>query len=126
MTPEVSAAIDELRRHYVGVAVNVDAKGDGGAYVTLCSFDPGPAYEQRETWIGFEISYLYPAADVYPLFIRPDLKRVDGKPHRERITSAKFRGEPALQLSRNTPGLNPAVDTAALKVTKVLKWLRDD
>ena len=72
----------------------------------------------------FAISFQYPYADIYPLFVRPDLTRADGQPHGEGITPASFESEPALQLSRRSNHLNPEVDTATLKVTKVIEWLR--
>ena len=72
----------------------------------------------------FAISFLYPCADIYPLFVHPGLVRTDGQPHGEGISLASFHGEPALQVSRRSNRLNPEIDTAALKVIKVIKWLR--
>ena len=97
---------------------------DGGAVVTINPIDLGPDYCPQRTWIKFAISFQYPYADIYPLFVRPDLGRTDGQPHGEGITLTSFEGEPALQLSRRSNHLNPEIDTAALKVTKVIEWLR--
>ena len=97
----------------------------GGAIVKIDPIELGPAYVPRETWIGFAISFQYPHADIYPLFVRPDLTRADGQSHGQGIAQAEFCGEPAVQLSRRSNGRNPEVDTAALKVTKVIQWLRD-
>ena len=72
----------------------------------------------------FAIGFQYPYADIYPLFVRPDLVRTDDQPHGEGISLTSFEGEPALQLSRRSNHLNPEIDTAALKVTKVIEWLR--
>ena len=124
MKPEVAKAVSELRARFGRVTVTAEDDGDGGAVVSMSPLDPGPAYVQRETWIKFAISYLYPDADVYPLFVRPDLQRVDGNGHGEGIASGEFRGEPALQLSRRSNRRDPAFDTAARKVAKVLEWLR--
>lgn len=124
MKPEVASAVSELRACFVGVTVTAEDDGDGGAVVSMFPVDPGSPYVQRETWIKFAISYLYPDADVYPLFVRPDLARVDGNGHGEGITSGEFQGEPALQLSRRSNRRDPAFDTAARKVAKVLEWLR--
>ena len=60
-----------------------------------------------ETWVGFCISYQYPHADIYPLFVRADLTRVDGGSHGEGISLQTFEGQPALQLSRRSNRLNP-------------------
>ncbi len=125
MTPEVMRAVEELKACFTTAEVVTSDSADGGAIVTINPIDPGPAYVQRETWLKFDISFQYPHADVYPLFVRPDLTRVDGQQHGEGITKGEFRGEPATQLSRRSNRLNPATDTAALKVTKVLQWLHD-
>lgn len=124
MTPDVSQAVDELKVAFAGSTVTALGIEDGGANVTVEPVDPGAQYAQRQTWIKFAISFQYPYADVYPLFVRPDLARVDGTALGEAISVSSFDGEPALQLSRRSNKLNPATDTAAIKVTKVLEWLR--
>ena len=124
MTSEVAQAVEELRTSFADTEVAADDVGDGGAYITIACVDPGPAYVQDDTWVRFAIGFQYPHSDVYPLFVRPDLARADGQPHGEGIAQAEFRGTRALQLSRRSSRLNPATDTAALKVTKVLDWLR--
>ena len=125
MKPRVAQAVEELRVCFPDATVVAHSSGDGGALVTIDPIDPGPAYAQRTTWLKFAIAYQYPYADVYPLFVRPDLTRIDGQPHGDGIAMGSFDEESALQLSRRSKGLNPATDTAALKVTKVLKWLHE-
>ena len=124
MNPDVAQAAEELKARFPDTEVVASDTGDGGAIVTIIPIDPGPVYVQRETWLKFAISFQYPHADVYPLFVRPDLIRVDGNGHGKGFSAASFHGEPALQLSRVSKRLNPATDTAALKVMKVLEWLR--
>lgn len=124
MTPAVAEAIKEIKAAYPSATVTAREDGDGGAYVTVEPVDPGEIYVQRETWIGFQITFQYPYSDVYPLFVRPDLARVDGGPLGEGIGVAKFDDKPAVQLSRKSNRLNPATDTAAVKLMKVLHWLR--
>ncbi|MDE0268072.1 MAG: hypothetical protein OXI96_03425 [Acidimicrobiaceae bacterium] len=124
MTPEVKQGIEGLRACFPDTEVTAVGTGDGGAIVTIACVDPGSAYVQRETWMRFAISFQYPQADIYPLFVRPDLIRVDGQQHGEGITKGEFQGEEALQLSRRSTNLDPNNDTATLKVTKVLEWLR--
>ena len=61
---------------------------------------------------------------MYPHFVRSDLQRKDGRPLGEAVTGGHtFLGRSALQLSRRSNRLNPAVDTALLKLMKVLQWL---
>lgn len=123
MTPEVEAAVAELVSAFPKATVTATSTGDGGADVTIDPVDPGPAYNERETWVRFNIGFQYPHADVYPIFVRPDLVRADGADHPEGIALGSVGDTRALQLSRRSNRLNPASDTAALKVTKVLHWL---
>jgi hypothetical protein len=123
MTPAVTQAVEELKEAYGGSTVTVNDDGSGGAFIVVEPVDPGPPYIQRETWIGFQITFQYPYSDVYPLFVRDDLARTDGAPLGEGFGVASFRDRPATQLSRRSNQLNPAIDTAALKVAKVLEWL---
>ena len=54
-------------------------------------------------------------ADIYPVFLDPNLVRVDGKPHTPPITPAKWRGQDALQYSSRSAQRDPEIDTAAIK-----------
>ena len=126
MTPEVSTAIEEIRDAYQGSTVEVHEDGAGGAWVIVEPIDPGPTFVQRETWVGFQITFQYPAADCYPHFVRPDLARVDGQPLGDATSAGTFGFDqrPGIQLSRRSNRLNPATDTAEIKLTKVIEWLR--
>ena len=123
--PEVAHAVEELRSSFADAEILTRDANNGGAIVTIDSVELGPGYVPQQTWIKFAISFQYPYADIYPLFVRPDLVRTDGQPHGEGITVTSFDGEPALQLSRRSNRLNPAIDTAVLKVTKVIQWLQE-
>lgn len=126
-TETITEAIEELRQTFVDATVTVEDDGVGGAWVTIDSIPLGPVYEQETSWIAFQITFAYPDADVYPLFVRPDLRRKDGGAHGEGFQSVTWgpRGVPGTQLSRRSNRLNPAIDTAATKVLKVLKWLSE-
>ena len=124
MKPEVQQAVDELRNQFGNDAVVVRPQGDGGVIVKIESIDVGDRYTPRRTWLKFVISFQYPYADIYPLFVGPDLVRTDSHPHGQGITSSSFEGESALQLSRRNNHLNPEIDTAARKAIKVIEWLR--
>lgn len=123
MAATVALAIEEIRNTFAGAAVGAKDDGEGGAYVRVEPVDPGIPFAQRETWIGFRITAQYPYADVYPLFVRPDLSRVDGQPLGQGMAKGVFDGQPAIQVSRRSNHLNPATDTAALKLLKVLSWM---
>ena len=126
MTPDVAAAIEEIRHDYPDAAVTVREDADGGAFVTIDPVDPGPAYVQETTWVKFHITFQYPQSDVYPHFVRPDLSRKDGQGLGDGMSASRAPNdeEAAIQISRRSNRLNPATDTAALKLTKVLEWLR--
>jgi hypothetical protein len=124
ITAIVAKAIEEIRASWPNCPVDVEADGAGGAYVVVREIPLSAPYAQNDTWIGFQITFQYPYADVYPHFMRPDLTRTDGKPLRPGLGGgAQFRGQPAIQVSRRSNKLNPVTDTANLKLLKVHKWL---
>ena len=123
MKAAVEKAIEELRATIPDAVLTIDEDGDGGAYVML---DPVPLigpYTQTETWVGFHIGFQYPASDVYPHFVRPDLTRRDGAALGGGMSVAQHRGRSAIQVSRRSNKLDPAVQTAAHKLLKVLAWM---
>ncbi len=125
MTAEVSLAIEELRAAFPGGQVSAEAEAQGGAYVTVTGLDFGASYNPSTTWIGFLIGFQYPRADVYPHFMDPSVKRVDGQAHGVSFQlSQKWRDKDAIQVSRRSNRLDPTVDTAATKLAKVLEWVR--
>ena len=81
MKPQVEHGVEELRESFPEACVTVRPTDDGGCIVTVDPIDLGPTYTPQETWIKFAISFQYPYADIYPLFIRPDLARADGESH---------------------------------------------
>lgn len=123
-TPEVADAIEKIRATVTPNPVTVREDGEGGAFVIVEGADPGPLYTQTDTWIGFRITFQYPYADVYPHYVRGDLSRRDQRALGDGTSPATFESRPAIQLSRRSNHLNPATDTAVLKMLKVLEWLR--
>jgi hypothetical protein len=124
VTPEVAAAVDEIKAAFPNATVEVKEEGDA-VVVLLDPVDPGEPYVQRESWIGFRITFQYPYSDVYPHFVRGDLARSDGRPLGEGMSVTTFEGRSAVQISRKSNRLNPATDTALIKLDKVLAWLRN-
>jgi hypothetical protein len=127
--PAVVAAIDEVRSSFPGRQIDIESDGQGGAFVRLHEVDLGPTYQPQKTWIGFQITFQYPFADVYPHFIRPDIRRADGKPFGEAIHPDKTFPRPsgsenAILISRASRHRDPATDTAVVKLAKVLDWIR--
>lgn len=125
LTLEVERAVQELRDTYPNNELTFVEDGQGGAQVTMQGFDVGTALSPASTWVGFAITFQYPAADVYPHFVRADLARIDGRPlEGEGMSRASWNGTPAIQLSRRSNRWRQETDTAAMKLFKVLEWLR--
>jgi len=120
----VRVAVEQIRAAFPDSRLDVQDDGQGGASVIMEDVPVGDLYSQTSTWIGFRITFQYPSADVYPHFVRSDLLRKDGRPLGDGITGGhNFLGRSALQLSRKSNRLNPATDTALLKLMKVIQWL---
>ena len=124
-TRAVAEQVEELKAQFSDKAVIAEPDGAGGAYVVINPIDPGPAYRQRSCWLGFQITYLCPDADIYPVFLDPNLVRVDEKPHTAPITPVTWRGRDALQYSLRSPHRDPEIDTAAIKAAGVIACLAD-
>jgi hypothetical protein len=124
MNQTVQGAVDQVRGAFPESKIEVQEDGQGGAWVVVDNVAIGETYTTPSTWIGFRVTFQYPNADVYPHFIRSDLLRKDGRPLGDGISGGHtFLGRPALQLSRRSKRLNPATDTALLKLMKVVQWL---
>jgi hypothetical protein len=124
LAASVVTAIDELEAAYPGVAVAHREDDEGGAFVIVDLVLLGPPYVQATTWVGFHIPFNYPFADIYPHFVRGDLARLDGQALGEGTSGGTFEGRPAIQLSRRSPRRDAGIDTAVLKLDRVLGWLR--
>ena len=129
MTAGLTAAVEEAVRQIVAglpdVAWEVRPDGQGGAVMLGEGLGLGAPWAQADTWIGFRIAFNYPYADIYPHFVRGDLARADGGPLGEAMSPTAFEGRPAVQISRSSPRRVPGVETALIKVLKVVTWLRN-
>ncbi|MDN4597593.1 hypothetical protein [Leifsonia virtsii] len=127
-TSDVSRAIDELRASFPDSSVVAEETGDGGAWVLIDPVSIGAAFTVEQTWVRFRIPFTYPEADIYPLFIAPDLRRRDGAELRaehgfQQVMCGPDGTIPSTQLSRTTRGLQSGWNNAAGKLLKVLRWL---
>lgn len=110
--------------------VTVYPDGQGGAWVEIADLYLGTAYTQDTTFLMCQLHFNLPSADVYPMFIRPDLTRTDGKPLGDGFqnTQAKWTGEPSfrpvIQVSRRTRNSQFTAQSPAQKIEKVLVWIR--
>ena len=129
MTPTVTDAVAELERAYPAHRVRAQPDGQGGAFVVVDDLPLGARWATAETWIGFHVTFAYPRAHVYPHYARPDLARADGAA----IAAPLHPGYtmpgvnlPAVMVSRASNRWDPASDTAAHKLARVLHWLQED
>lgn len=128
LKPDVQTAIDELKWNFPTSIFVVREDNEGGAYVIVEGVELASKchpYVQENTWVGFRIHFQYPISDIYPIFVRGDLSRKDGKALGEATSLTTFEGRPAVQLSRRSNRRNADLDTATLKVKKVLQWLQE-
>jgi hypothetical protein len=124
MTSDVEKALEEIRQSFVGHHVEIDPLSDGGADVTVHGLVLGDKFAPPVVWIGFRISYQYPFPDIYPHFTVPELRLANGAGFSGGISPGAWRGAPAAQISRRSHSWNPMADTAAIKLSKTLAWLR--
>jgi hypothetical protein len=126
---EVQEAIGEIRASFASHKIDVEADDQGGAYVRVHDVQIGASFAPTVSWLGFQITFQYPFADVYPHFLRPDLARADGKPLAKPFNSGSSFPLPsgavsAVLLSRASRSRDPVTETAAVKLAKVIDWLR--
>lgn len=126
MAPEVEEAVAEVRAAFPGNEVNAKPLADGGAEVTVENVDLTERYEPRRTFVGFRVDGSYPFSQVYPHFLRPDLRKADATPlpNPGMIAGQQWQGRPAIMVSRSSTRWDPNRDTAAGKLHKVLEWVR--
>jgi|HubBroStandDraft_6_1064221.scaffolds.fasta_scaffold235159_2 hypothetical protein len=125
LTPAGQQALDEVHRIFDGHEISTQGDGSGGVFVVISGLNLTDLFVQQSTWLGFQISYLYPASDVYPHYVRPDLQRRDGSPLGPGYSPILwgYRDTQAIQVSRRSNRWDPKLDSAAMKAIKVMSWI---
>lgn len=124
----VKTALDSLDAAFPALPPRVVPDGQGGAWVEYIDMPLGAPFEQDSTFVVFLLPFNLPGSDIYPMFVRPDLTRLDGQSLGQafQVTQLSWPGEPlprsVVQLSRRTRGAF-AAQTAAQKLIKVLEWM---
>lgn len=136
MKANVERAVAEIREGLPGLDVVVKEDGDGGAFVIVNGVRIGECYAPTSSWIGFQITFPYPDADVYPHFIDTAVKYVGNgeapNAHPDgNLPTALSRGammpgfdRPAIQISRRSNRRDPETDSALLKLIRIVEFLR--
>lgn len=125
----VRDALDGVVTQFDHGRVRTTPDGQGGAWVEIVDEPLGAPYIQPETFVIALLPFNLPNADVYPLFVRADLARLDGQglgpcfqPSSVHI-SGEAAPRPAVMVSRRTRG-EFQIQTAAQKIAKVIEWIR--
>ena len=128
MNPSVTQAIAEIQATFAGHQVDVEPDPDGGAFVSVRDLHLGDQYMPSVSWVGFHITFQYPHADVYPHYCVAGLKKNGadvGVPfHKAEWKPPSGAAVSATSISRKSNHWNAAADTAAIKLLKVLDWVR--
>ncbi len=126
LTPSVGDAIDEIRGAF-GESVKVVAEPDGSAWVELSDIQLPSRYQPDRSFVLFRVPAQYPYADIYPVFVIPDLSTKDGDDLGPAMTStiATMGGETraVTQISRRSNRLDGAHQSVVHKIDKVLNWM---
>ncbi len=125
LAQSVEAAIREVETSFAPSRVVAEPDGRGGAHVIVERVPLGPPFVQSEIWVGAHLPAQLPYSDVYPVFVSGELKRVDSEPLKPPITAGHtFLGRSAVQISRRSNGVDLSAQSAAMKMQKVLHWMR--
>lgn len=128
MNDTVQHAVEEIRNAYRGHALDVLPDDEGGAFVKVHDLLLGEQYQPARSWVAFRITFQCPFADVYPHYCVANLARNDGRALGEGFSQNTWKSpagdEVATMLSRRSNQLNAVTDTAALKLAKVLDWIK--
>ena len=125
LNASVSEAVENLRACFPHSQLVIESDGGGGARVAVEAVQLSDVYVQNETWVAGHLVPQLPYADIYPLFVRGDLARRDGRPLGTGLSAGHmFLGRSAVQASRRSNRRDPAIELAGHKFLKVIEWLR--
>lgn len=129
MKPLVEQAVNEVRATFKGHPVDADADSDGGAYVKVHDVDVGEKLSPKQVSVAFRITFQHPHADVYPHFLLGKVRRQDGQKLGKGFHNKQWEGHneklDATMVSRRSNRRDPAADTPALKLLRVIEWIRE-
>ena len=126
MKKDVANAIEELKKAFPGSVVTDSEDGEGGAHVFVESVNLSERFNPSTTWMGGHITALYPYADIYPLFINANVRRVDDMSFEVPITTGhSFAGRPAIQISRRNNRVQNSPQGAVAKFLKVIDFIEN-
>lgn len=124
LNESVKRALDELHERFGELQVEPD--GAGGARVTVQRVPLPAGLTRSESWVGFVIPHNYDDVQVYGHFFSRDLRRADGAELAPPGINyaGDWAGRPSLVVSRGSNNWHKGIDTALIKLLKVLDFLR--
>ena len=126
MKQDVVNAIEELKQAFPSSTITSSEDDQGGAFVVIESVHIGKRFIPSFTWMGGHITAHYPYADIYPVFIDANVRRVDGKEFEAPITIGnKFLERPAIQISRRNNRVHSSRQTAVAKFLKIINFVEN-
>ena len=126
MKQDVANAIEELKQAFPSSTITSSEDDQGGAFVVIESVHIGKCFIPSFTWMGGHITAHYPYADIYPVFIDANVRRVDGKEFEAPITIGnKFLERPAIQISRRNNRVHSSPQTAVAKFLKIINFVEN-
>lgn len=126
VTSEVRGAVEEVSANFPDSQVLAWPDGEGGVFLVIDDLDIGEVWAPRVSWLGCRVLNAYPEADVYPIFVRGDLARSDGKPLAAPMhPNQQFAGQPAVMVSRTSSRRSPSTSSAAVRLVNTLTFLRE-
>ena len=124
MTPSTALAIEGLKKAFPKATVTVLAEdGNGGAYVLVDGVELGSKFNTTKTWFGAHLPASLPYADIYPLFMGPEVARADGVALAGPFSSVTWQNRQSIQISRRNNRM-PNGQSAAAKFVKVVDFVR--
>lgn len=120
----VQRAIEEIVASFAGHKVDVTEDGQGGARVGVHDLHVGDQYAAPTSQVAFALTFQYPEADVYPHFVVPRMTRADGSPLGPSFSDSSWGDAAATQVSRRSNNRIQDLETAVIKLLKVLAWIR--
>ena len=124
MTPSVAAAVEGLKKAFPNATVTVLAEdGNGGAYVLVDGIELSPKFSTAKTWFGAHLPASLPYADIYPLFMGPDVAKADGTALAGPFSGVPWQGRPSIQISRRNNRMAGG-HSATAKFVKVVEFVR--
>lgn len=123
--PAVQEVLRHLREEFPGSSIQFTPDESGGGDVIIEGISLGDRFLPKRTWIGAHLSPQLPYADIYPVFVGPDVTRSDGQPLGGPTAAVPFASRPAIQVSRRTNHLVATPHAAAMKFRKIVSFLQE-